>query len=277
MSCSTRMMALTPAALAAPIRVFISPCFSAVDTPEVGSSSRITSGAARRRRRRRAASSRPATAGATVLASRCSRPKMPAISATRARDGRVRRDTPRAAATACPGCDHDGGGDGLGHGQLREDLHELEGARHAALGERHRADAGDVLALEEDLALGRHQQAGEQVDQRGLAGAVGPHDRDELALARPPPTRRRARGRRRSAWTRPGSRRAGVMLASSRRRPGPRTPGCDGSRQLHGPRHFAGGDEKEAPTSPARPASPRGKKMTTTARMAPSTKRQYCV
>ena len=73
--------------------------------------------------------------------------------------------------------------DRLGHGELRKDLDELEGARHAALGQRHRPDPGNVLALEQHLALGRHQQAGEQIDQRGLAGAVGAHDRDELARA----------------------------------------------------------------------------------------------
>ena len=54
---------------------------------------------------------------------------------------------------------HHGGGDGLGHGQLREHLHELEGAGHAARGEGHRALSGDVAALEVNLALGRHQQA----------------------------------------------------------------------------------------------------------------------
>src|SRR2546428_88045 len=75
MSCSTRMMASTPAARAAPTSVFITLCFSAVDTP----------------------------------------------------------------------------------------------------------DAGDVAALEVDLALARHQKTGEEVDQRRLAGAVGPHDRDEFA------------------------------------------------------------------------------------------------
>ena len=64
-----------------------------------------------------------------------------------------------------------------------KDLHELEGARHAALGERDGADAGDVGALEEHLALGGHQQAGQQVDERGLAGAVRSNDRDELAFA----------------------------------------------------------------------------------------------
>ena len=79
-------------------------------------------------------------------------------------------------------CD-DGRPDRLGHGQLREDLHELEGARHAARGERHGSDAGDVLSLEVDLAIGRHQQAGEKIDQRRLARAVGPDDRDELAGA----------------------------------------------------------------------------------------------
>ena len=38
---------------------------------------------------------------------------------------------------------------------LRKDLNELEGARQAAVGERDRADAGDVVAHEQHLAFGR--------------------------------------------------------------------------------------------------------------------------
>ena len=182
MSCSTRMMALTPAALAAPIRVFMSPCFSALDTPDVGSSSRITS-------RRQRKGGRDVEQLLLALREHARGALQPVLQAEDAGDllharahgrvlGHAREQPPLLALLG-----HDGSGDGLGHGQLREDLHELEGAGHAACGERHRALAGDVPAPEVDLALGRYQQAGEQIDERGLAGAVGPHDRDELALA----------------------------------------------------------------------------------------------
>ena len=40
--------------------------------------------------------------------------------------------------------------------------------------------------MKQHLAFGRLQQAGEQIDQRRLAGAVRADDRDELALVAPP-------------------------------------------------------------------------------------------
>ena len=57
---------------------------------------------------------------------------MPAISSTRARTA-ASSDTPENSRHCLPCCGHDGRGNGLGHRQLREDLHELEGAGHAAL------------------------------------------------------------------------------------------------------------------------------------------------
>ncbi len=59
------------------------------------------------------------------------------------------------------------------HREPAEQAVDLEGAGDAALdpvGLRH---LGDVEALEQHMSLGRPQQAGQQVDQRGLAGAVG--------------------------------------------------------------------------------------------------------
>ena len=73
-------------------------------------------------------------------------------------------------------------GNGLGDRQLREHLHELEGARHAEPRELDRADPGDVGAAESDGALGRREQAGQHVHQRGLAGAVRADDRHRLAM-----------------------------------------------------------------------------------------------
>ena len=45
--------------------------------------------------------------------------------------------------------------------------------------------AGDVLALEEDLARVRLEQAGDEVEERRLAGAVRADDRVDRALAAP--------------------------------------------------------------------------------------------
>ena len=73
-------------------------------------------------------------------------------------------------------------GNGLGDRQLREHLHELERARHAESRELDRAGPGDVGAAESDGALGRREQAGQHVHQRGLAGAVRADDRHRLAM-----------------------------------------------------------------------------------------------
>jgi hypothetical protein len=71
----------------------------------------------------------------------------------------------------------------LEHRQLGEDLDELEAPRHAEPCERDRPDAADVLALEAHAAPARLEDAGQHVDQRGLAGAVRADDGDEFALA----------------------------------------------------------------------------------------------
>ena len=42
--------------------------------------------------------------------------------------------------------------------------------------------SGDVLAVEEDLARGRLELAGDHGDQRGLAGAVGTEQDAQLVL-----------------------------------------------------------------------------------------------
>ena len=54
---------------------------------------------------------------------------------------------------------------------------DLERARHAALDARVLRQAGDALVAQEDLARARRQHAGQQVDERGLAGAVRPDER----------------------------------------------------------------------------------------------------
>src|SRR2546428_3780545 len=90
-----------------------------------------------------------------------------------------RGEEPRATAQPRD----DGGLECLEHAQLRKDLHELEAPRHAEAREGDGADPADVLALEAHGAAARRQYARQHVDQRGLARAVWPDDRHELALA----------------------------------------------------------------------------------------------
>ena len=67
------------------------------------------------------------------------------------------------------------------HGQAREQAGDLERARHAERGAAVALPAGDVLAEQQHLPGARRKNAGDQVEQRGLAGAVRPDDR--LAVA----------------------------------------------------------------------------------------------
>ena len=181
MSCSTSTIALTPARFAAAIKVLMMPCLSDVDTPEVGSSSRITCGSSAKaeatsssffspceRRRRDSIEPRPEPEDIGDLATRASIP----ASAERRAKKRQRffcRDTTAAAMVSA-------------HRQLGENLDQLKGAREAMIGQRNRSDARDVLAHEEHLACSRLQQPGEHIDERRLAGAVRSDDRHELAL-----------------------------------------------------------------------------------------------
>ena len=70
----------------------------------------------------------------------------------------------------------------LQHGRVLEQLDVLERARDAAL--RHVVRrAGHLLPLEHDAARGRRIDQADQVEDRGLAGAVRPDDGVDLALA----------------------------------------------------------------------------------------------
>ena len=71
--------------------------------------------------------------------------------------------------------------DVLGDGQAGERLHDLERARDAAPGEAVRRLAGDVAAGIEDAAGARRQEAGDDGEQRRLAGAVRPDQRGDAA------------------------------------------------------------------------------------------------
>ncbi len=224
------------------------PCLSAVETPEVGSSSRMTCGSSAKAE---------ATFEQLLLALRQRRRDRiePAAQPENVRhlddpplDLRVRRKAgQQAPALFLPR--HHRGGDRLGHGEARKDRDELKRAREPAIGELHRADPGNAPSHEQDLAGGRLQQPGEQVDQGGLAGPVRPDHRDELAGVEPQAhVLERAQGPERLADIAGlEERRHAALRRSCRRR------------------------------SSARPARPVGKPITTTARMAPRTKRQYGV
>jgi len=64
--------------------------------------------------------------------------------------------------------------------EVAERAGDLEGPRDAQLGDAVGRHAGDPPALELDLAGTRRQVAGDQVEQRRFAGAVGSDNGDEL-------------------------------------------------------------------------------------------------
>ena len=67
--------------------------------------------------------------------------------------------------------------------ELGEDGGDLERFRDAELGVFVLREAGDVCAFEGDAAGGWRELAGERVEERALAGAVGADDARELAAA----------------------------------------------------------------------------------------------
>ena len=73
----------------------------------------------------------------------------------------------------------------LGDGHARDRDRVLEGHEQAGAGALVRVGLGDVLAVEEDLALGHLEVrvAHDRVGERRLAGAVRAHQRVELARA----------------------------------------------------------------------------------------------
>jgi hypothetical protein len=75
------------------------------------------------------------------------------------------------------------GADGLGrqphvlqHGQVGEDVRDLEGAADAQVRPAMGGAVGDVLALEQHAAAGRPDVAAEQVEEGRFARAVGADD-----------------------------------------------------------------------------------------------------
>src|SRR5207244_8402744 len=68
------------------------------------------------------------------------------------------------------------------HRQLGERPHLLPGARHPKPADLVRRKAVDPLSLEEDLAARGRIEAGDAVEQRGLAGAVRTDQPEDDAL-----------------------------------------------------------------------------------------------
>ena len=100
----------------------------------------------------------------------------------------------------------------------------------AAPGDLVRRRVGHVAAVEHDRAVGRLDEAGDRLQQRRLAGAVGAEQRDDLALVDLEVRRRTAPARRRSARRRCGRaaaspRPAGACTAPRPARRSTSTPG----------------------------------------------------
>ncbi len=68
------------------------------------------------------------------------------------------------------------------HAHVLEQREVLEGAADAEPGPGVGIERGDVLPAIEQLAFGRPVAARDAVDDRGLAGAVGADDREQLAV-----------------------------------------------------------------------------------------------
>src|SRR2546425_5335062 len=150
----------------------------------------------------------------------------------------------REQAGPAPESGHDRGLERLEDREVGKDLDELEGAGHAEPRQAHRADAADLPVLEAHGARARPRDAGEDVDQRRLAGAIRSDDRDELARVDP------------EAHA---------------------VEGAELSVELPEPVRLEnhardGGTERRRVTSPM---SPCGAKMTMTASIAPKISRQY--
>src|SRR5688572_30589951 len=71
--------------------------------------------------------------------------------------------------------------DVLEDGEAGKDRRDLERLRDAELRGRELRQAGDVAPFQEDAPPARRQLAGDQLEEGGLAGAVGTDDRAQLA------------------------------------------------------------------------------------------------
>ena len=72
--------------------------------------------------------------------------------------------------------------DAVEHGEPREGTRDLKGPAQAQPPHDPRGPARDPLAAAPDLACGRRQEPAEDIEERGLAGAVRAEQPDHLAL-----------------------------------------------------------------------------------------------
>src|ERR1700738_3540265 len=68
------------------------------------------------------------------------------------------------------------------HAHMMKQRQALEGAADAEPRSRVRIECGDIPAAIEQLAFGRPVAARDAIDDRGLAGAVGTDNREQLAV-----------------------------------------------------------------------------------------------
>ena len=188
---------------------------SSSGTPAAGSSSSSTLRLARRARGRSpagAACRRAATDVASPITS--ARPKRSRRSAASSTTSRARRRAAATTALPVPSRSETASADGLQRRQVGEELVDLEGARQPARA-RARAAPASVMSspVQEDRAGGRPQHAGQQVDQRGLAGAVGADQRVARARLDAEARRRWWRRGRRSASSGRGLQRRATSCA----------------------------------------------------------------
>ena len=95
----------------------------------------------------------------------------------------MRAAAPEGFADAVAAVELGGGADVVEDAHRAEEPDVLEGAGHAAFGEHVRFHAGGGFSVEGDLAFGRLIDAGDHVEDGGLARAVGADEADQLALA----------------------------------------------------------------------------------------------
>ena len=158
---------------------------------------------------------------------------------------------PRAAAAhqcrehPAPGVEMATDLDVLQNRKVLEELHELEGANEARRRDLLRRPRGDVVAREHDAPGVRRLKTGNQVEQRGLAGAVRADHRGDAAF-------RRLRDRWRRRRPRPPYRRV-TPCSDNSVMPCPRaTSDCRG-RPVPSARRSAAGSGPRRRTDPDSP------------------------
>src|SRR5262245_34054343 len=165
MSCSTRSRLWIPMPREARTSICMTAVLSRVDTPRVGSSSRVGSqGEGSGDVEKLLVALRQGAAGRVKLLGEAEQLCDVLGVPTDLPVGRQRSQEPTASAEARQG----GGLERFQHGQLRKDLHELEAPSEPEPREAYRPRAPDVASLEAHDSGGGGQASREHVDERGL-------------------------------------------------------------------------------------------------------------